>query len=67
MHEVVNKIITEAQNISLAKALDHKAHLYVYIYICSLLCALITAFRIVLKHKKRFSSVTVQLASYGLV
>jgi hypothetical protein len=28
MHEVVNKIITKTQKISLAKVLDHKAHLY---------------------------------------
>ena len=32
MHEVVNKIITETQNISLAKAFDHKAHLYIYMF-----------------------------------
>ena len=63
MHEVVNKMITETQKISFSKALNHKAHLY----ICSLLCALITGFRIVLRHKKGFSSVTVQLARYGLV
>ena len=36
-------------------------------WFCSLLHALMTFFRIILKHKKGFSSVTVQLANYRLV